>query len=606
ENQNQSGDDLPDSTELVGTKVGDAKTSVGQDSPAGKTNTAIESTEVPTGTAAFIGQDTVVAAGDDVNVRAKAQIKLNSATGSVALGAVGIGGAVTVATIRGHVQAYLDERADVKAGADEGDDVLVTAELTDALKGRAGAGEAGIVALGAQVAVINDASEQRAYVANGATVGQAGGTVTIQAKADRNVRSEATGGQIGHVAAGAAVARSTANAATQAHVDGTLSNVRYVNILADAVGEADAEALAVSAGIAAGVGTDARAEMSPTVRAYLSGTGRITARRDVTISATATPHADAEADGVSAGAVSVGVSLATAEASPDIQAWIAGGTSVTNSVALEGDPSLTFADGRRNAGDVVATMSGDPSLDFTHSDDGAGSILNTITRSAGNWRDDGFRSGQLMDISGTASNNGRYRITGVGDTELLVEETLTGETSDTADAVGYGEGYDTVQRDAGDWRVDGFAADEPIQITGSDRNDGDYTVKRISDDGRTLFLDAHGTLKSEMTNGVTVQLDPESAGDVTVKAAQTVPADDVSVRADSRAAGGGLISVNATKSTAKRDADLTAYVGDNASLDVQGTLTVSARTESKQWAGTTGKHGGIIAVGHNPSKAWSD
>ncbi|MCA9138153.1 MAG: hypothetical protein KDB00_15385, partial [Planctomycetales bacterium] len=83
-----------------------------------------------------------------------------------------------------------------------------------------------------------------------------------------------------------------------------------------------------------------------------------------------------------------------------------------------------------------AELTGDPELTFNHSDE----LPDVIRRSSGNWIEDGFLVGHLIDVVGTASNDGSYLITVVTPQEIvltpetvLIEETvqgaaITGET----------------------------------------------------------------------------------------------------------------------------------------------------------------------------------
>src|SRR5690606_28434601 len=86
-----------------------------------------------------------------------------------------------------------------------------------------------------------------------------------------------------------------------------------------------ATATAISVGIGAGDGTHADATFAPGVMAWFGdgGTAGIWGDGNVDISATSVAQPYAEALGVAAGALAVGVSLATATASQDVIAFVA-------------------------------------------------------------------------------------------------------------------------------------------------------------------------------------------------------------------------------------------------------------------------------------------
>src|SRR5207248_10487598 len=104
-----------------------------------------------------------------------------------AVGAVGIGGSVAVVNIGSKAEAYIDHNATVIAGADADDRVSVEASLVTDIEGRAWGGQAGGIALGAQVVYISDHSQQLAHIESGANINRAGDTVLVHANADRQV-----------------------------------------------------------------------------------------------------------------------------------------------------------------------------------------------------------------------------------------------------------------------------------------------------------------------------------------------------------------------------------------------------------------------------------
>jgi len=285
-----SGDDLDEDVgdaekQKFNTRLTGAKTDI-NGTPTGRVTGATSSSgaAAQSGTSAIIGQGALVSTGDDVNVRAKERIELQGLTGSGSGGIVGIGGSVTIAKVRSRTDASIASGAEVNAGADNDDDILVEANLVDDVSGEAYAGQAGLVALGAQVVVLKDSSSQYAHIDDSATIDQAGGTVSVTANADRTVSSSAFGGNIGGVAAGVSLSDVTVEGDTMAFIG---SNVQIGQDSAKAVNNldigalsavnADAETIAVSAGIFSGSGSVASTDVSPVVSALIGDNALITA-----------------------------------------------------------------------------------------------------------------------------------------------------------------------------------------------------------------------------------------------------------------------------------------------------------------------------------------
>ena len=115
----------------------------------------------PPGTSAYIAAGAVVAAGDDVEVRALEDLRLKIVTGGFAGGIVGIGASVAVVNVASHVDAHI--AGTILAG----DDVLVRAEFQEHLDVLSMAGTVGFVGLGAAVVSVKDTSTQAAYIGAG-------------------------------------------------------------------------------------------------------------------------------------------------------------------------------------------------------------------------------------------------------------------------------------------------------------------------------------------------------------------------------------------------------------------------------------------------------
>lgn len=159
---------------------------------------------------------------------------------------------------------------------------------------------------------------------------------------------------------------------------------------------------------------------------------------------------------------------------------------------------------------VSGLLPANTSLAFT---DSGGAAADAITRGdGGSWISDGFSAGQLIRISGTASNNGIYRVDSLtADTLTLgAEYALVNETTASASVASAvaltGElqlafnnidnAADTIVRAVGTWAADGFVAGQYISVTGSADNDGIYRIASIS--GAVITLQSSYVLSREI------------------------------------------------------------------------------------------------------------
>ncbi len=174
-------------------------------------------------------------------------------------------------------------------------------------------------------------------------------------------------------------------------------------------------------------------------------------------------------------------------------------------------------------------LSGNPNLTFANVGD-----ADTIQRSAGSWITNGFKEGDLIRVSGSASNNGIFKIASLTATVL----TLTGDASLTNEGPVGGVdvdgalvkvnvrpegtrttrgnvavhpqnyspslatdaqltffqffGINFIGRDTGSWEAEGFAAGQHINIDGSTSNDGAFVIAGVGDKLMTVVEDVTG------------------------------------------------------------------------------------------------------------------
>ena len=162
-----------------------------------------------------------VVAGHSIHVRANEGLDFDGLAGTASGGLLSLSGAVLICNVHSNVEAKVGAGASLTAGGGGGDGVGVSADHTGSTSGLAFAGQVGLVAVGAQVVVINDTSTQNAHVDDSAAIRRAGGGIDVEANDTRAVTPLAAGGALAGVAAGAAVAIGNVSGDTEA----TIGNV---------------------------------------------------------------------------------------------------------------------------------------------------------------------------------------------------------------------------------------------------------------------------------------------------------------------------------------------------------------------------------------------
>ena len=267
-------------------------------------------------------------------------------------------------------------------------------------------------------------------------------------------------------------------------------------------------------GILAGGGSTAYAYATSTTKAYTGDSITISISGDLLVSASSTPKSYAHAEGVTAGGIAVGVSIAWAESSPTVTAWIGASVNVVTGARLSGTPTVSIQN-KSDGYDITAYLTGSPSLTFVGADDG---LKDTITRSTGSWITDGFTAGQIILIMDAGENNGYYTIDSLTNSILTitvkdkltdsviaaasVEEVavsnITSVLADMADEAkvtftnGGATVRDTISRDTGSWLTEGFAVNQFIRVTNTTSNDGVYYIYGVTD--TLMTVDAYNAV----------------------------------------------------------------------------------------------------------------
>jgi len=353
----------------------------------------------------------------------------------------------------------------------------------------------------------------------------AGGDFRLISKASNRAHASGTGTLVSlGLAAGASLADAQAKGSTKARFDaiGGSDNpsltAQDVEILAETLDYAKAHTVAgAGALLASGVGADSSAVVSSITHAYVGAGAEIRAYHCFRLAAAETPEVIADSMGVSVGGIglAVGVSLSDAQTRPEVRSYVAPDSIITVGIFATGEATFAF----RSEANLTPTS--DTRLDFvpgTVTEAEIGGTLTYqitgahITRSEGSWLAEGFAPGQTIHVRGASANCGDYLVESVTDSTLALADgqQLVDETAAPSASVPIsGNLTDTISRDGGDWRADGFWEGDSVRIAGSQHNDGVYRIGSISADGATLTLTTDDALVEETALGLDVSVAPD-------------------------------------------------------------------------------------------------
>lgn len=287
-------------------------------------------------TQAMVDEGASVTSGKDalthkgISIEALDETRIHIESGAVAVGGIAAaGGAVGVAIQKNYTEAVADNAVLSTDG-----DILISArgkqkdDKSSEINTKAGVA-GGIVGVGASVAYLDSKNTTVARLGNGSVVKNAD-TLKIEADQQTQVMADALGTSIGGGAVGASIAHVDVSNKTQAHVEsGTEIGrefggaVQNVKITANADESATVTATAGAAGIISGSGADADARMQSQVLAYLDKGASVWARKNMDVTAMASPYAEAISTGVAVSLLgSIGISLAEADVDQIVEAWI--------------------------------------------------------------------------------------------------------------------------------------------------------------------------------------------------------------------------------------------------------------------------------------------
>ena len=283
---------------------------------------------ISTRTEASIGDDAIVSTSGQTRVNAIGMNTANAISRGGAGGAVSVGAMLAHADVSGSTKAFIEEGATVLAGSL---DVTAlgenTSHATVVVVGIGVLSGAGAHATSTNTAIaeayIGPKIDTAAFVRE--TFILVTGDTRVVATAINSANADSGGVAGGAVTVSAMLADAILGGATTAFIT---EGVRLVSgnltVSAQATLNVEAKTKAVAGGVASGAGNTATSDLTSRVDAFISANTRVFVDDLITVSATATPDADAEARGVSGGLGAVAVSLARLTMTPTINAWIGG------------------------------------------------------------------------------------------------------------------------------------------------------------------------------------------------------------------------------------------------------------------------------------------
>ena len=594
-------------------------------------------------TVAWIGAHAVVSAGDDLRVQAESDTAVAMDVGGAAVGLVGVGGSVGIATIDTDTDAFVGGGATLSAG-----DVVEIASDADVNSSRidAFAGAAGFVGLGAAVARFESDNDARAFLDHGAVVTDAN-LLDIRADTSANIDPDAFGVAIGAGAVGVVVADGSETGTTRAAVgrDTRIGpGVSDVSITAKSNDTIDVDATAAAGGIVSGQGSVADASVTPVIDAYIDDRAALDVTGSVLVSAESEGSANADSNGISVGGLAIGVSLAEATVRPNVDSHI----DADADVVADGDVTVralhnyrqstegvvtrvskgATASANASGGGILAGNGADADADATalvdsaiRGDVEAGGSINVVARS----HNDGDATGEGLTIGivgigvvfgdATASGTTRAFVDGanlVARGNLAIEtqtyNTATGATSAPGGGIVSGSGSNadatvspTVQAYiTGGAHVD-VRGNATLDVTAETDADADAKALNIGVVAVGL-TDADTTVTPDVDVYINGSSFVSAAGSLLLGARHNV-ASDGSVIAGRRAnavanaAGGGFIAVESARPTATSNANVQTYIAGSARTRAGVDIGVTARSNNEAIADGNGDAFGVAGIG---------
>ena len=498
------------------------------------------------GTLARIGKGTTVDAGS-VSVKADDTLSMKTGMGNLSEGGVGAAGAtVSVVNTDTQTKAFVDDGA--KITAERALDVAARAAHTME-NTMVGASVSTGISVQGTVQTWNDTSNVYALI--GDTRGITAGSVSVAADNDRTFTSTVTGASVGMAAVNGAVVNASIGGTSEAGVgredgEGTYTGeVKAdgdISITSSADTDLSAKAIGAAAGLFSGTGTGVTLSSDVDTKSFVGKGEKLSAAKDLTITARNTPKMSAQAVSAGAGLAGIGVTVANVTSKDDASVSISDGAGLAAGEAARIQAETArpeegynaFAQTKAGAGGVIgAGAVSDTTVTMTNKTNA--SIGNHVTISAGTLQVTASHNDRA-DLQSDAVAAGGYSGSGA-DTDLTVDSavnvsigdgtsvTTTKETSILADNVStkdYGKDNKNVLS-AGAAVISGngivnntsfthttgvAVGDVSFQAAASGLTDEEKKAGKTIHDKNAISIDAHSSITSydnlNLSTGTTV------------------------------------------------------------------------------------------------------
>ena len=579
-----------------------------------------------------------------LSISASSNYDISSLTLGITAASVAAGGSVITTTVGGSTEAYIGGYTNVGVSGTVGS-ITVLAESDVTVTANAYGLAGGILAGNVNWASATVNSTIAAYIGDADV--HATGSISVTADADITANTDALGISIGAGAIGASISDISITPDISAYIAGGADiHGGSLTLLAHADTEADAYANASGGGILAGNGADVDSVVTPALMAFVGDSAVVSLTGALAVTAKSEGKSKAKGEGITVGIAGIGVVLADATLSPDIDTYIGANATVTatgitltslHNVNADGTLISQGAEAYANASGgglvagngAVSTATGAANLATSvgasatlTSTTGNISVIsrsnNTTTSASDGVTVAGVGVGAMIS---TAASGGTTSAS-IGSATLISGNNVNviandfGKATSTVDAATGGliaggvniataTVLPTVTADIGAGAV--VTADSAVYVTGQATTKATATttgfnIGAAAAGGSTADAETSPTINAYIGAGAQVTADTLS-----VSATQALPSDSISATATATGSSGGLlIGMSATDSAAEANGHVNAYAGTGSILNISDTATIQATLNSTQRSTANGKAFGIVAAGGNTAAAASD
>lgn len=282
---------------------------------------------------ANVDRDAELIAGDNVDVRARERLDIDSLAGGGSLGAIAGGGSISL------INVETETHASVLGNIEANDDIFVQSTLEESTDAKTLAGTGGIVSLGAAVSIVNEDSNQTAKISGGAEIRKAD-VVTVETRNEHNIKADSDNAGVGAIAAGISFAEVNSTGTTQAYIenaeivrpgqdptgptcDRQNATTNTVNVLTYVDHDYDADATAIQAGVGTANGTFANVNASPNVFTWIGKRAEVHTRNDIVVKSDSHIVGSTKANAVApVSGLNYGTANSNADMTPTIRTYI--------------------------------------------------------------------------------------------------------------------------------------------------------------------------------------------------------------------------------------------------------------------------------------------